>query len=273
MRSPSWSPVRRASSSGRGASTLRGAVKVATKSSGVTIVSDAGARRAREVARRQAELHRVPHARRQQVDRPDLEGPCRLESASDRRDDDHRHRLVPCERDRGPDDAESRWLRSVTDGFVHPAGLDLAFAGDRSRCVHQDDQIGRCARPVHTRSAAAVVVCTVGVLLGAFAGTARATTGPAPYAIVNVRVTDQRITLSKMGVHDVTYVDFLVRNAGKVPHNFGIGGLASRTVRPGQTVHLIVSFPCMASIGTAAASSARERCDGSFQVDRPLPPG
>ena len=128
-------------------------------------------------------------------------------------------------------------------------------------------------RPVHTRSAAAVVVCTVGVLLGAFAGTARATTGPAPYAIVNVRVTDQRITLSKVGVHDVTYVDFLVRNAGKVPHNFGIGGLASKSVKPGQTVHLIVSFPVYGKYRYSCTLKCTRKMRGSFQVDRPLPPG
>jgi hypothetical protein len=52
------------------------------------------------------------------------------------------------------------------------------------------------------RSAVAVL-SALAVLAGVLAGTALATTGPAPYAVVNVRLTDKQITLSTKGVHDV----------------------------------------------------------------------
>jgi uncharacterized cupredoxin-like copper-binding protein len=126
--------------------------------------------------------------------------------------------------------------------------------------------------PVQNRSAAAIV-STVAVLAGSFAGAALATTGPAPYAIVNVRLTDQRITLSKAGVHDVTYVDFIVRNVGKLSHNFRIGGLASKSARPGQTVHLVVAFPAYGKYRYSCSLKCARTMSGSFQVDRPVPPG
>lgn len=125
--------------------------------------------------------------------------------------------------------------------------------------------------PVHKRATA--LVSTAAVLAGVFASAALATTGPNPYAIVNVRLTDQRITLSKQRVHDVTYVDFLVRNAGKLQHNFRIGGLASKSVRPGQTVHLIVAFPAYGAYRYSCSLKCKRTMSGSFQVDRPLPPG
>ena len=120
---------------------------------------------------------------------------------------------------------------------------------------------------------AAAVLAAASALAAAVTGSALATTGPDPYAIVNVRVTDQRITLSKASVHDVTYVDFLVRNAGKVPHNFRIGGQASKPVKAGQTVHLVVAFPLYGKYRYSCSLKCTSRMSGSFQVDRPLPPG
>jgi hypothetical protein len=111
------------------------------------------------------------------------------------------------------------------------------------------------------------------VVAGVLAGAALATTGPAPYAVVNVRLTDKQITLSKPGVHDVTYVDFLVRNVGKLPHDFRIGGLATKSVKSGQLVHFIVSFPVYGKYHYSCKLKCTPKMGGSFQVDRPLPPG
>ena len=124
-----------------------------------------------------------------------------------------------------------------------------------------------------SKGCAAAVVSTAAALAGGLAGAAFATTGPNPYAIVNVRLTDQRITLSKVGVHDVNYVDFLVHNAGKVPHNFTIGGLGSKSVRPGQTVHLVVAFPVYGKYRYSCSLKCTRTMKGLFQVDRPVPPG
>ena len=116
------------------------------------------------------------------------------------------------------------------------------------------------------------VLASIVVLVGACVGSAVATTGPNPYAIVNVRLTDQRITLSKQGVHDVTYVDFLIRNVGTVPHNSRIGVLGSKAVRPGQLVHLIVAFPVYGSYRYRSSLNCTRKMIGSYQLDRTLPP-
>jgi hypothetical protein len=124
-----------------------------------------------------------------------------------------------------------------------------------------------------TNSSVAAALSAVVVLAGVLAGAALATTGPAPYAVVNVRLTDTQITLSAKGVHDVNYVDFLVRNVGKVPHDFRIGGLASKSVKSGQLVHFIVSFPVYGKYHYSCKLKCTPKMSGSFQVDRPLPPG
>jgi uncharacterized cupredoxin-like copper-binding protein len=111
------------------------------------------------------------------------------------------------------------------------------------------------------------------VTAGALASSALATTGPDPYAIVKVALTDEGITLSQKSVHDVTYVDFLVHNGGKLPHDFRIGGLATRQVRPGQTVHLVVAFPQYGKYKYASTVHASAKMRGAFQVYRPVTPG
>ena len=124
-----------------------------------------------------------------------------------------------------------------------------------------------------TSLSAVAVLPALAVLAGGLAGTATATTGPDPYAVVNVRLTDRQITLSKLSVHDVTYVDFLVRNVGKLPHDFRIGGLASKSVKSGQTVHLVVAFPAYGKYRYSCKLKCTIKMSGSFQVDRPVPPG
>jgi plastocyanin len=104
------------------------------------------------------------------------------------------------------------------------------------------------------------------------AGTAAATTGPAPYAVVNVSLKDTRIILSKLRVHDVTYVDFQVHNAGKLRHNFRIGGLGTSTLKPGQTEHLLVAFPAYGSYRFSCTVHPAPKMSGAFQVDRPIAP-
>ena len=123
-------------------------------------------------------------------------------------------------------------------------------------------------RPTATLLATTVLAAAcVGV------GTAFATTGPAPYAVVNVSLRDTRIVLSKLRVHDVTYVDFQVHNAGKLHHNFRIGGLGTSSLRPGQTEHLLVAFPAYGTYRFSCTVHPAPKMSGAFQVDRPLPPG
>jgi hypothetical protein len=123
------------------------------------------------------------------------------------------------------------------------------------------------------RSAATLLVTVVLVAGYVGANAAFATTGPDPYDIVNVSLRDGRIILSKLRVHDVTYVDFLVHNAGKLHHNFRIGGVTTKSLRPGQTAHLLVAFPAYGKYRFVCTIHATPKMSGSFQVDRPAPPG
>jgi len=125
--------------------------------------------------------------------------------------------------------------------------------------------------PTAYRSAALLV--TLGVLGGYGAGAASATTGPDPHVALNVTLRDGRIVLAKHAVHDVTYVDFLVHNAGKLSHNFKIGDLSTPAVKAGQTVHLLVAFPVYGKYRYRCTLHGTPKMAGWFQVDRPLPPG
>ena len=42
-----------------------------------------------------------------------------------------------------------------------------------------------------------------------------------------MQITDGKMTLSKLHVSHVTFVDFIVHNAGKQSHNFTIGGYST----------------------------------------------
>ncbi len=117
---------------------------------------------------------------------------------------------------------------------------------------------------------AALLVAT-GVL-SAF-GSASATTGPDPHVALKVTITDSKITLAKHAVHDVTYVDFLVHNAGKVTHNFKIADLSTPALRPGQTAHLLAAFPGYGKYRYKVTVHGTKAMAGWFTVDRPLPPG
>jgi hypothetical protein len=79
---------------------------------------------------------------------------------------------------------------------------------------------------------------------------ARGTTGPDPYVILNVTVTDSRIVITSADAKDrhplvqsVEVIAFRIRDRGKRTHNFVIGGRKSPLVKPGQLVHMIVAFP------------------------------
>ncbi len=109
------------------------------------------------------------------------------------------------------------------------------------------------------RSAAALVATTILLAGGTGVNAALATTGPDPYVVVNVTLLDGRIMLSKLRVSHVTFVDFRVRNAGKLSHNFRIGGHTTPALKPGQTTHLLSSPPAPHS----EQASSRPSCGSS----------
>jgi plastocyanin len=121
-------------------------------------------------------------------------------------------------------------------------------------------------RRIHIAAAVAVTA-----LAGAAA--AGATTGPDPYTIVNVTVKDGQLVLSKHLVSHVTYVDFIVSNKGKQPHNFTIGGQTTRALKPGEKVHLLVTFPVYGSYPFKVTLHGTRVMRGRLQVEAPEIPG
>jgi len=117
--------------------------------------------------------------------------------------------------------------------------------------------------------AVASLLAAVGVGVNA----ALATTGPDPYVVVNVRLTDAQIVLHPLRVSNVTFVDFLVHNAGKLTHNFSIGGHSTRALKPGQTAHLFVGFPVEGAYPFLATVHAKPAMRGRLRVLFPVRPG
>ena len=117
-------------------------------------------------------------------------------------------------------------------------------------------------------------LASAGVLLGggAAAGTALATTGPSPYTVVRVKLIDGRIVLSKLQASHVTFVDFIVHNAGKQPHDFSIGGYKTKPLRPGQTQHLYVGFPVSGKYKFVSTLHATKAMAGWFHISEPEEP-
>jgi hypothetical protein len=122
-----------------------------------------------------------------------------------------------------------------------------------------------------TKLVAALVVGTVS--LGAAAvGVARATTGPAPHALVNVSLNDKTIKLSKHKVADVTFVDFYIHNTGKLTHTMVVGIQKSLPIRPGARLHFYVGFPVFGWYRYHVGLHGKSTQKGRFHVDSPQPP-
>jgi plastocyanin len=113
----------------------------------------------------------------------------------------------------------------------------------------------------------AALVCAVGA-----ATNATATTGPSPYTVVQVRLSDGKIVLNKLHVSHVTFVDFLVRNTGKQTHNFSIGGYSTHPLATGQTQHLYVGFPVSGKYKYSVTLHATPGMAGWFRITEPEQP-
>lgn len=110
------------------------------------------------------------------------------------------------------------------------------------------------------------------VVAAAIAGTAGATTGPAPHTLVNVSISDKTIKLSKNKTADVTFVDFYLHNVGKRTHTMIIGRQESVVVRPGQRVHFYVGFPVYGWYPYHVGLHGTAKMKGRFHIESPQPP-
>ncbi len=119
----------------------------------------------------------------------------------------------------------------------------------------------------------ALLATTAALACGAFpAVNATATTGPSPYTVVQVRITDGKLVLNKLHVSHVTFVDFVAHNNGKLTHNFTIGGYSTRPLKTGQSQHLYVGFPVSGKYKYACTLHATPAMKGTFRISEPEQP-
>ena len=96
------------------------------------------------------------------------------------------------------------------------------------------------------RLRAAVAALALAALVLGAAGSAGSatpsTTGVDPLITVSVRITDTRIVVKPARVARLETVQFRVVNAGKLTHDFHVGGLKSRKLKHGQVDHVLLQF-------------------------------
>jgi plastocyanin len=93
---------------------------------------------------------------------------------------------------------------------------------------------------------AATAAFALGTLVFGVAGStgarAPSTTGVDPLITVSVRISDTRLTVKPARVARLETVQFRVVNTGKLTHDFRVGGLKSRKLKPGQVDHVLLQF-------------------------------
>lgn len=100
------------------------------------------------------------------------------------------------------------------------------------------------------------------------ATTGASTTGPDPYVIISTTLTDSKLSLSKNVTHGVHYVAFLVKNQGKKPHEFMVGKIHTKVLKPGQTQHLVSYFPDYGTFSYACTVNCTAAMRGKIRVGR-----
>ena len=94
------------------------------------------------------------------------------------------------------------------------------------------------------------------------------TTGPDPYVVVSVGLTDSRLQLSTSISHSVHLIAFRITNHGKKTHNFVIGVIRSPNIKPGGTAHLVAQFPDYGRYRFACTLNCLAALHGVFNVSR-----
>lgn len=111
-----------------------------------------------------------------------------------------------------------------------------------------------------------LVVVLVSAVTVAFLPSASATTQPS--FIINIRVTmsDSAVTLSRTQAHRGWGVNFLIRNVGKKPHKFRIGGLQTPALVPGGRHKLEVNLELRGRVTYRDELNPGPRTRGFFKV-------
>ncbi len=111
---------------------------------------------------------------------------------------------------------------------------------------------------------AAAAMLAVGA--GALVSSARSTTGLELQRPIAVTVTDGAIRLDRRSVQRGDVGVFLVRNAGRRPHNFIIGIHHTRVLPPGGRATLVVDFGVRETIPYRTAVYSTPGMTGRFRV-------
>ena len=118
-------------------------------------------------------------------------------------------------------------------------------------------------------AAAVLAAATVAAPAPALARTSGPrTTGPDPYVVIAVTVTDAQLHLSAVVSHKVHVIAFRVVNRGKKPHNFVIGVVRGKTLKPGATEHLVAYFPDFGRYRFSCTVNCAATAHGIFSVNR-----
>ena len=113
----------------------------------------------------------------------------------------------------------------------------------------------------------------VAVGLG-LAGSARtatpSTTGVDPLINVAVRITDTRIVIKPNRVARLETVQFRIVNAGKLTHDFRVGGLKSPGLKHGEVAHLLLQFVDRGNFLYRCALHCSNKMRGFVRVYSPI---
>ncbi len=118
---------------------------------------------------------------------------------------------------------------------------------------------------VRFRLAVGLVLAAAGLAAALPAGTS-ATTGPGPFALVYVGLTNSGCHVARSSVFHGTIVEFFVVNKGSKARRFGIAGRQSRYLRPGERQRVYRFFRLRGVFKWHSESFRGPTVKGSFKI-------
>ena len=113
---------------------------------------------------------------------------------------------------------------------------------------------------------ALVLLVGAAALTVALPAQAPATTGPGPFALVYVGLTNSGCHVARASVFRRTIVEFFVVNKGSKPRRFGIAGRQSRYLKPGERQRLYRYFKLPGVFRWHSESPRGPTVKGSFKI-------
>jgi hypothetical protein len=111
-----------------------------------------------------------------------------------------------------------------------------------------------------------LMVVLVSAATAAFMPAASATTQPSFIIDIRVTMSDSAVKLSRTQAYRGWGVNFIVRNVGKKPHKFQIGGLQTPALAPGGRFKLEVNLELRGKVVYRDQLNRGPRTRGVFRV-------